>query len=117
MRRNEKIEVKLTEDEKSHLEARAKAAGTTKSNLIRKLLADDERIIVLGESREILSVLYQVQSDLKQCLGKRSFDILEANKVTDALNKIGVYMCEIARSVTDLNDGEDEDDVDIEAGE
>ena len=116
MKRTEKVEVKLTVEEKQFLDGRAKTVGTTKSNLIRKLLADDKRIIVLGESREILSALYQVHNDLKQCLGKRSFDILEANKVTEALNKIGVTLCEIARIASDLSDGEDEEDVDSENG-
>ena len=117
MKRNEKVEVKLTSEEKDALTAKAEAAGTTKSTLIRKLIADDERIIVMGDSQQILTEVYRLHNLLEQCLEFKTFDAAMAVQVRDAMHKIGVGLCEAARAVTDLTDDEDGDeDVDPKNG-
>ena len=110
MKRVEKIEVKLTAEEKAALTANAEAAGTTKSALIRKLIADDERIVFLGGSQQILTEVYRLHDLLEQCLAVRTFDAATAVQVRDAMHKIGVGLCEVARVVTDLTDDEDGDE-------
>ena len=118
MKRTEKVEVKLTSEEKAALTAKAETAGTTKSTLIRKLIADDERIIVLGDSQTILTAVYRLHDLLEQCLEVKTFDAAMAVQVRDAMHKIGVGLCEAARAVTDLTDDEEADeDVDPEDGE
>ena len=110
MKRTEKVEVKLTLEEKDSLAAKAKALGTTQSALIRRLIADDDRIIVLGDSQQILTEVYRLHDLLEQSLAVRTFDAAMAMQVRDALHHIGVGLCEVARAVTDLTDDEDGDE-------
>ena len=118
MKRTEKIKVKLTAEEKAALTAKAEACGTTKSALIRKLIGDDERIVVLGDSQQILTAVYHLHDLLEQCLAVKTFDAAVAEQVRDAMHKIGVGLCEAAHAVTDLTDDEEADeDVDPEDGE
>ena len=118
MKRTEKIEVKLTAEEKAVLTAKAEACGTTKSTLIRKLIADDERIIVLGDSRQILTDVYCLRDLLEQCLAVKTFDAVVAKQVRDAMHQLGVGICEAAHAVTELGEDEEADEnVDSENGE
>lgn len=118
MQRKEKVEVKLTSEEKAALKTKAEACGTTKSALIRKLIADDERIVILGDSQKILTAVYQLHDLLQQCLAVRKFDATIAVQVRDAMHKIGVGLCEVAHAVPDLSVEEEEDEnVDSENGE
>lgn len=110
MQRNEKVEVKLTSEEKAALAAKAETAGTTKSALIRSLIADDNRIVVLGDSQQILTAVYRLNDLLEQCLEIKTFDAAMAVQVRDAMHKIGVGLCEAARVVTELTDDEDGDE-------
>ena len=116
MKRTVKIEVKLTAEEKAALTVKAETCGTSKSTLIRKLIADDDRIIVLGNSQKILNAVYHLHNLLEQCLAVRTFDAATAVQVRDAMHHIGVGLCEAARAVTDLNDEEETDDVNSENG-
>lgn len=118
MKRTEKVEVKLTSEEKAALTAKAETAGTTKSTLIRKLIADDERIVVFGDSQTILTAVYRLHDLLEHCLEVKTFDAAMAVQVRDEMHIIGVGLCEAARAVTDLTDDEEADeDVNPEDGE
>ena len=117
MKRTEKIEVKLTLEEKESLAVKAKALCTTQSALIRRLIADDDRIITLGDSQQILIAIYRLHDLLEQCLAIRTFDAATAVQVRDAMHQIGVGLCEAAHAVTDLGDEEVDEDDDSEDGE
>ena len=109
-----KIEVKLTILEKELLEAKAKAAGTNKSALIRTLLESDDKIVVLGNGQEILTELYQIRTKLEACLALKTLSVLDAAALRDGMSKIAALLCTIADSLSDFNDdeGEEADDVD-----
>lgn len=120
MRRNEKIEVKLSPEEKHLLEEKAKSVGVTKSTLIRQLLQTDDRIIVLGSGQEIVSVLYQINAKLEGCLAMKTLAAPEAASLREAIRKIAAAFCTLADGLTDLSeddDGEGSENVNPENGE
>jgi len=114
MKRTEKHEIRLTVLEKELLEAKAKAAGTNKSALIRALLESDDKIVVLGSGQEILSELYQIRTRLEACLALKTLSVVDAAALRDGMSKIAALLCTIAESLSDFNDdeGEEADDVD-----
>lgn len=118
MKRTEKVEVRLTPEEKLNLEQKAKAVGVSQSVLIRSLLQSDHRIVVLGDGQNILANLYKIHEALEKCLAFKSLTLMDASSLRNQMIKITAALCSISDYLSELSeDEEDNEDVDTEDGQ
>lgn len=110
MKRTEKVEVRLTPEEKLNLEQKSKAVGVSQSVLIRSLLQSDHRIVVLGDGQNILDYLYQIHTTLEKCLALKSLSLMDASSLRNQMIKITVALCTISDYLSELSEDEEEDD-------
>lgn len=117
MKRDEKIECKVTHLEKEMAAEKAKDIGTTVSALMRRLISSDDRIVVLGDGQEILTVLYEINAKLDECLAMKTLTTMDASSLRQGMTKIAALFCMIADNLSDLSEDEEEDDNDNHQGD
>ena len=117
MKRDEKIEFKVTLAEHQKVKDDAKAIGTTVSALMRRLITSDDRIVVLGDGQEILTVLYEINAKLDECLAMKTLTVMDASSLRQGMTKIAALFCTIADNLSDLSEDEEENDNDNYQGD
>ena len=104
------LSIRLTAEEDTLLAQKAKAAGTTKSALARKLLSADDRVILMEGGSEIAAGLYQLNSKLESYRARDKISVQEIEGIRKDLAHIAASLCDIAQHLTDLCEMEADDE-------
>ena len=102
--------VRVPAEEDELFNQRAKTAGISKSELARKLLFTDDRVIVMEGGTEIASRLYQLNSKLETYRTYDKISVQDLDEIRKDLARIAANLCDIAQHLTDLLEEEDDDE-------